>query len=682
MNINQPIKWAIFYFIVLNINVFFSCKLIAQKSSSTATITLKEISIEALKIKTLKKEVPYSISVIDFQKTQKIFQQLSLQEYLEGVPGLFTLNASNYAQDLRISIRGFGARSAFGIRGVKIIVDGIPETTPDGQGQLDNIPLGLINKIEVLRGPSASLYGNASGGVIYINTLDSISKKNNILKSSFGNYNLKSFQLISFLNKNNTSALIYFNTTETHGYRDYSAFKQKVFNVKLKHRYSSNSIINFQLNYTNSPIAQDAGGLTIEEVSENRNQARQRNVDYNTFEKIDHLKFGMNWYKKLSQKWNSNSYAFFSQRDFYGKLPFEFGGIIDLDRVYYGLGSRLSFSKSNQNLYNQFQVGVESSFQSDHRNRFLNLKGIQGDNVFDQVETFNNLSSYILDEIRFNSWVLRLSLRYDNLFIGTNNVGFDKKYSVFNYSLGISYKLKTNQYLFMNFSTSFETPTLSELSANPDGLEGLNLSLNPSNAINYELGWKFSLPKFKIETNVFYIKSSNEILPYELEAFPGRFFYNNTGATKRIGFELFTQLNWKEFQIQGSFTKAKYSFEESNINNQGFDSNDLPGIPKSQLFVKIEHTSEKDWIKRLIFENIGGFYANNSNTVFIDSYQKTRFQTGKSISFSWGDMEFFGGINNFLNLKYFDNIQLNAFGSRYYEPAAPINFFSGISLSF
>ena len=146
-----------------------------------------------------------SISVLNFKENQKLFQQLSLQEYLEGVPGLFSLNANNYAQDLRISLRGFGARSAFGIRGIKIIIDGIPETTPDGQGQIDNVPLGLIEKIEVLRGPQASFYGNAAGGVISIKTIDSLSENKNIFKSSFGHYNLQSYQFTSYLNKKNTN---------------------------------------------------------------------------------------------------------------------------------------------------------------------------------------------------------------------------------------------------------------------------------------------------------------------------------------------------------------------------------------------------------------------------------------------------------------------------------------------
>ena len=674
MNFNQ-FKICVIFLLISN-------NLIAQKSSSTTTITLNEISVEALKIETLKKKVPYSISVLDFKKIQKINQQLSLQEYIESVPGLFSLNANNYAQDLRISIRGFGARSAFGIRGIKIIVDGIPETTPDGQGQIDNIPIGLINKIEVLRGPSASFYGNAAGGVISINTIDSLSGKSNIVRSLFGSYNLTSHQLTSFLNNGNTNAIIYLNNTQTDGYREQSGLKQNIFNIKLRHNFSSKSVINAQFNYTNSPKAQDAGGLTLEEVGNNRKQARQRNIDYDTFEKIDQLKMGINWVKNFSQNLSLNSYAFFSTRDFYGKLPFESGGIVDLDRKYYGLGARLKFSKSDQNPSHQFQIGMESSFQNDGRNRFLNIKGIQGNNVFSQEEIFKNYAFYFLDQVKLNKWVIRSSVRFDHLSIGTDNDIFNKRYNVFNPSFGLSKEIKRNQFLFINFSSSFETPTLSELSANPSGNEGFNLKLEPSRAFNYELGWKVSKPKFIMEANIFYIKSSNEILPYELEDFPGRSFYKNSGATKRMGLELFTQLNWKNIEVQSTFTSAKYLFEDDKITTQDFKSNNLPGIPKSQFFINLIHISKKNWITKLTFENTGKFYANNSNSVLIDSYQKTRFQTGKSVDVKWSEVDFFLGINNLLNQKYFDNIRLNAFGSRFYEPAPPRNVFTGFSLNF
>ena len=173
--------------------------------------------------------------------------------------------------------------------------------------------------------------------------------------------------------------------------------------------------------------------------------------------------------------------------------------------------------------------------------------------------------------------------------------------------------------IWTSFSSSFETPTLSELSSNPTGKEGLNLDLDPSKATNFELGWKGTWGKTSIEANVFFIESSNEILPYEIEAFPGRSFYENTGETERKGIELFSRFSWRSFNLEGSFTYAKYSFMNNSYN-------DLPGIPRSHWSIKVENDLKNGWVSRLIYENVGGFYANNLNTVFINSFQKTRFQ--------------------------------------------------------
>ena len=158
-------------FIIICIIEPFSSTLLFGQDSLQQKIVLKEITLDAARIKSPKSILPFALTYKTFPQTQLNNAQNSLQDYIQGVPGLFAQNTQNFAQDLRVSIRGFGARSAFGIRGIQLIVDGIPETTPDGQGQLDNLPLGLIQSLTVLRGPASTFYGNAAGGVIQINTL-------------------------------------------------------------------------------------------------------------------------------------------------------------------------------------------------------------------------------------------------------------------------------------------------------------------------------------------------------------------------------------------------------------------------------------------------------------------------------------------------------------------------------
>ena len=306
------------------------------------------------------------------------------------MPSLFIQNANNFAQDLRISLRGFGARSAFGIRGIKIIIDGIPETTPDGQGQLDNLPLGLLKSFEVLRGPSASLYGNASGGVIYLNTIDQLEEETFQLQSRFGAYGFQSYQFNTYLKEAKTSALIHLSRTQTNGFRKNSGFKQNLLNIKVNNTITPKSTLKLQLNYTNSPRAEDPGGITLEDTEADWSQARQRNVEYDTFESVDQFKTGLTWHQGLGDLWKLDTYGFYSFRDFYGKLPFENGGIIDLNRNYFGLGSQLTY-KQNRHLW---KIGVETAQQSDQRDRYINLTGSQGALSFSQLEKFRNFGNH------------------------------------------------------------------------------------------------------------------------------------------------------------------------------------------------------------------------------------------------------------------------------------------------
>ena len=349
-------------------------------------------------------------------------------------------------------------------------------------------------------------------------------------------------------------------------------------------------------------------------------------------------------------------------------------------RNYYGLGSRLSYEETQSKLTHRWQLGFETNGQRDQRDRFRNLQGLQGDNVFSQLERFGNVGISLLDDLQWDKLLIRSGLRFDYQTLGADNEAEIQEYTVLNPSIGMSYAISRAHRLFVNFSTSFETPTLSELSANPSGGEGLNLDLDPSKSINYELGWKTRGTSGYFEATTFYIKSSNEILPYELEAFPGRSFYQNAGATRRYGLELTASYQWSRWGVQANLTQAQYQFDQQKAEDN-LNGNSLPGIPNSQAFFQLNYSTNSDWNWILSGEHIGEFYANNTNSVAIQSFQKVRFQAQKSIQVPWGEIDFLGGINNLLNTTYYDNIRLNAFGARFYEPAPGRNFYLGFQIS-
>ena len=645
---------------------------------SIQIVDLENVVVKSTRINTTQKQAPLSVTLKSFTEDRNFSSQSSFSDFIKNTPGVFTTSSNNFSQDMRISIRGFGARSAFGIRGIKLIVDGIPETTPDGQSQLDNLPLGLISNIEILRGPNANLYGNSSGGVISINTLSNPSDKYYRTSGIFGAYQYQSIQRTRVLDWKNSNLIIHYDKRRSNGYRDQSNYKSTILNLKYINELDQKNKIVWQINYTDSPYAYDSGGLKLNEVENDRRQARKNNIDYDTYEKVKHLKTGISWNYKKSENSFFDSYFFYQQRDFYSKLPFNYGGIISIDRDYYGFGTKFTRNKNFENRNNSFVVGVDHLSQSDDRKRFKNNFGIKGDETLGQMENFDTTGVYLVSQTTFNSGLLlRYGVRYDINSIGidsNNKVNLDK----INPSLGLSYAINSSDNLFFSFGTSFETPTLNELSNNPDGT-GFNKDLKSNNAINYEFGWRKSLSNIAFEAVAYITNSDNEILPYEIELFPGKNFYRNVGSTLRQGIELSSSLSFKGGMFNLNYTLSKNRFKDFILDGNDLSENLIPGIPSQMLDLEVLFKLSKK--SRLILSNrlIGDRYADNLNETLVGSYNIFNVKYSKEI---FKQSEFSLGVNNLFNEEFYDNIRINAFGKRYYEPAPKRNFYFGINFSF
>ena len=652
--------------------------LFANVQDSIQKIDLENVIVKSTKINSTIQQAPLSVTLKSFREEKNFNSQSSFSDFTRNTPGLFTSSSNNFSQDLRISIRGFGARSAFGIRGIKLIVDGIPETTPDGQSQLDNLPLGLVSSIEILRGPNANLYGNSSGGVISINTLTDSSEKYYRNSGIFGAYQYQSLQKTRILDWNSSSLIIHYDKRRSNGYRDQSGYKSNILNLKYINDLDNNNKIVLQINYTDSPYAYDSGGLKLSEVENDRRQARKNNIDYDTYEKVKHLKTGVSWNHKMNENSLFDSYFFYQKRDFFTKLPFNFGGIISLDRDYYGLGTKYTKKYYLDNRKKTLVLGLDYLNQSDDRKRYKNDFGVQGEMTFDQIEQFKSTGLFMLSQTNYDSGLLvRYGIRYD-----INDIGTDSSSSIIldklNPSVGLSYKVNSNDNIFFSFGTSFETPTMNELSNNPNGV-GLNEDLKSSSSLNYEIGWRKVVSNLTLEAIAYAISSENEILPYELEQFPGKNFYQNVGSTSRYGIELNSQLSFKGGRINLSYTLSKNKFEDFIIDNNNLADNLIPGIPSQMLDLDLIFKLSRG--SSLILSNrlIGERYADNANETLINSYNLLNIKYSKEI---FSNSEIFLGVNNIFNQEYFDNIRINAFGKRYYEPAPKRNFYFGINFSF
>ena len=667
--------------------LFFIFQVVIGYSQTTAkdSIILEEVIVSITKIRDSIKNTPYSISANDYSNFQNNAQQFYLSEYIERIPGIFISNDNNFAQDSRISIRGFGSRANFGIRGIKLIVDGVPETTPDGQSQIDNLNLELIKNIEVIRGTSSSVYGNSSAGVIKIKSITDFDKNFSKISYSTGSHSQVKKQAFFGIKNKNSYYTVLVGETQAKGYRAYSDFKNSNFNLNFKKNFSKNSWLNVNFNIVSSPYARDAGGLTLNEVTDKRTQARKRNLQYKTEEDINHYKFSSSFNNEISKSVLFSTYAFFSKRYYNGKIPVENGGAIKLNRDYWGIGLNFQINRRSKT-----HIGIDFGNQNDLRKRFNNNKGEIGDLVLNQYEKFKNLGIYLVNNFQIKNFTINSGFRYDlnriemeDLISENINLHDQITLKSFNPSLGINFKINKNSRIFINTSSGFETPTLNEYSASPIG-SGFNKDLKSQKNMGYELGASlFNLSKkFSLDIVFFESVTNDEVLSYEDENFPDQKFYNNAGKSKRQGIEIAGLLKLNNTILSSSYSSGDYYFKDFSENSNDYSGNKIPGIPKNIFTLSLEHRTKNNVFLNFNFKNIGEIYADNSNVTKIDKFNTLNFKMGKEFEISKSVIYPYLIINNIFQSEYFDNIRINAFGGRYYEPAPKRTIFGGIRVTF
>ena len=589
------------------------------------------------------------ISQTDIAQNSLLLKQ-DIGELLQGVPSLFVSSQQNFSQDTRISIRGFGTRATFGIRGIKVLWNGIPMTTPDGQTQLDHIPLSSMGSIEVIRGISSGLYGNASGGVIMLKSSPIKPKKT--LTATFGDF--ASQHLVGSYDSKSEKNLfrVVAEHKKYHGYRHWSGYENSLISLSNTFINTHGNKLTVTYNYFNSPLALDAGGLTATEVRENRSQARQRNLDYKAGEKVKQHQLIARWQNK---KWTT--YGFFSRRNLNAKLPFEFGGQIDLGRSYYGLGVQ----KDGRNKQWLWQYGVEAAAQRDGRKRFKNILGEKGSITLDQSERFYTLGAYGIVELSLRDWRFRTSFRADTHrieladYIGSNSG--KKSLTAYSPSVAAFYSFSSNLSSYIRWGTGFETPSLNELSANPTGETGFNDALSPQKSQEVEVGMLLKAKNFDASLILFTTTTQGEILSYELNAFPGQDFFRNIGRVDRKGIEVTANLR------MAKTATLKLNYSHGTFKTQ--DGNDLPNVPKSQFNAGLNHLFGMTTVS-LSIQNIGKRYADSKNLIEVSKFWTADLYAQRK----WGLTTWTIGIRNIANASYYDNIRINAFGGRYFEPAA------------
>ncbi len=658
-----------------------------------------EIVVHATRMERRISRIPAAISVISKEEIQRGRQQLGLDESLSGMPGVFISDRYNFSRDLRISIRGFGARSAFGVQGIKILIDGIPETLPDGQSNTDGIDLGSTQRIEVIRGPSSSLYGNASGGVINITSERGPSIPFVETRLTAGNFGFSQVQFKAGGDTGRLNYLLNISDMQYDGYRAHSQTENTSLNARFAFAIDDQSELGVVLHSTDQPVAKDPGGISLPQAQADPRSARQRNVDFDTGEVMDQQRLGLTYRKSFGERHEIRLRNHYVWRDFANKLPFAGAGSTQFDRFLVGGGGTYAFDGELWGRPNTLMVGIDLDRQDDDRRRFDNVMGVIGPMISHQDEVVTNFGVFVQNEIRLNDkFGLTLGLRYDEIkydfddkFLSDGDDSAERTIDEVSPMIGIVYSPTEATSFYGTISTAFESPTTTQL-ANPSGLGGFNPDIEPQLATNYEIGVKGAIgQRSSYELTLFSMDVEDELIVFEVG---GRDVYENAGESSREGVEMsFASEPIDGLRFMLAYTYSDFVFDRF-IDDNGNDhsGNTIPGIPENLFRGEVAYTHSSGFYAAIDALNVGRLYAKNDNSVSIESYTAFNLRIGFA---DWRlgnwQLEPFIGVNNLTDESYFSEIRINAFGgppfgppdgARYYEPAPDRNFYGGLAIRY
>lgn len=642
-------------------------------------------------------DAPAALNAIYGEGINEAGLGVNISDPLSRIPGVYALDRQNYAQDQQLSIRGFGSRSAFGVRGIRLLVDGFPATMPDGQGQISAIDLRGAERIEVLRGPLAQLYGNAAGGVIQ--TFTGIGGRD-VLKSSvdFGDFDTQSYQLRLRGESGALQGAASLSRFDTDGYRDHSAARRNLFNTKLRYALSDNTSATVVANLFDQPFAQDPLGLSRAELRADRRSATPTAEEFDTRKSVRQNQGGLLIETRPNALQTLSARAYYGERDLFQALaiplsaqlsPTSSGGIVDLDRRYGGVN--LQFAQK-QFLHSSlsFTTGVDIDAMRETRRGYINDAGERGELKRNEKDTVWNTDLYAQLSWRFaDQWSTTAGLRHsvvrfdvEDDFITASNPddSGDVRYRATNPVVGLTYHATETLNLYANYGRGFETPSFAELAYRTTG-PGLNLGLDPAFAKHAEIGLKYwPYSGHELEIALFQVKTRDELVVDTSSG--GRTTYRNADRTIRHGLELsYTGALSPTIGARVAWTELNARFDTDDAS----DGNRLPGAPRRQIFVLLQWKPELQGSLRGFNAAVEGIHVgrievNEANTDAAAA--NTRFNLRLGLDKRYGDwhLSTYARLNNLTDKEYVGSVIVNQQAGRFFEPAPGRNWMIGLSL--
>lgn len=693
------------YCILMSMGCISSPLVWAEDLTQGVTV-LPTLHVEATRTDTTYLQTPASVFRIDAPQVDTS-SQVNLTEVVKGVPSLQIRNRENYAQDLQLSMRGFGARSTFGVRGIRLYVDGIPATMPDGQGQTSNIDLSSLDHVEVLTGPFSSLYGNSSGGTILTSTKEGQGKGSIELSYSGGNHDKSRAGLVlqgGAKGANEPSYVISSSYFDTDGYREHSGAEKVLNNAKLSWNLDDGSKINWVTNYVKIH-ADDPQGLTHDQWNANPKQQVPFLKQFNVRKDIEQTQTGVTWSKPINDKNELYAMAYLGNRQVtqYQSIPKSTqdasinhaGGVIDFERDYYGADFRWMGKELLPNT--TLSVGVALDAMDEDRKGYNNFVmvngkesyGIKGNLRRDEDNTLWNIDPYLQASWQFlPTWRLDTGVRYSNVhykskdnYLSNGDDSGKTDYSKVLPSAALSWQILPELMAYVSYAKGFETPTFTEMAYRPDGESGFNFDLTASTSDTYETGLKSQNQLGDFTLAVFQTKTKDDIVSAENSN--GRSTFRNADKTLREGVEFaWNKKLWRDLTATASYTYLDATFD-ADIPALGSiaqipSGNAIPGIAKNQAYASLAWQPSHGLYGGVDVQYMDKVYVNDTNSDAAPSYSVTSANVGYAWVIGDWKVNSFARVDNLFDKNYAGSVIVNDGNGRYFEPADGRNWSAGL----
>ncbi|MFG6110875.1 TonB-dependent receptor family protein [Stenotrophomonas rhizophila] len=665
---------------------------------------LPTVQVQAARVQQVEDvDLPASLTTVwlDDEANGRLAQ---LSEALGGIPGVVARDRQNYAQDTQLSIRGFGARSTFGVRGVRVLVDGVPATMPDGQGQLSHASLLSAQRVEVLRGPFSALYGNSSGGVVQVWSAEGAADDPWRLRLDTGSDNT----LSAGAQLRGQQGPIRYNVAANHfrtdGWREHSAARRESLNARLGADVGGGQL-DLVLNYFDSPDAQDPLGLSRAQVNADPRQATSVATQYNTRKSVRQAQAGLVFTRTDgAHTWRAMGYA--GQRSVEQFLaippapqanPLHAGGVIDLDGDYGGVDARWSWHGDWAGRPLDLVIGANADRQAQDRRGYENFVGdqvgIKGRLRRDQADRVENVDQFAQAWWQWAPrWSLLLGVRHSTVRFRSNDHyvtagnpddSGSRRYDATTPVAGVVFRASDAWRLYASAGRGFETPTFNELGYRADGQAGLALDLSAARSRNLEVGSKWHAQSgAQVEAALFRADTDDELAVASNSG--GRSTYRNIGRTRREGAEArYAQPLGTQADLSLAYTwieatvRDPYPLCGSSGCTTVAAGARLPGVPQQQWNVRLQYRPGPwQWAAEVVASS--DTVVNDLATEKAAGYALLNLEVARRWSTAQGTLRAFAGIDNVLDQRYIGSVIVNDGNQRYFEPGPDRRYSVGL----